>query len=193
VEWVAGEEDEGTSTCVFTQKSQFCNIYRRLLELAAAIKSTFEPVIQTGLYPRSQIDIIVEIHQQDGGVLSSCINATTLALTDAGVAMYDQVVAVCAGLHSTSILLDLNHYEENDIPHLTVGIMPRSGKVTLVNMESRLHLTRFEAVFKLACEAATIIQKEMSASILSRTGSLVNTMAQADPRAQARMDDAMDE
>lgn len=73
--------------------------------------------------------------------------------------------------------------------------MPRSGKVTLVNMESRLHLTRFEAVFKVACEAAKIIEKEMGTSILGRTGSLVNAMAQVDPsRAnQGRMDDVMNE
>lgn len=107
--------------------------------------------------------------------------------------MYDQVVAVSAGLHSTSILLDLNHYEENDIPHLTVGIMPRSGKVTLVNMESRLHLTRFEAVFKVACDAARVIQKEMGMAILERTGTLVNAMAQADPRSHVRVEDEMDE
>jgi len=50
----------------------FCNIYiggfyRRILEFAAAIKATFEPVIQTHLYPRSQIDIYVQVLEQDGG------------------------------------------------------------------------------------------------------------------------------
>jgi ribonuclease PH len=43
------------------------HIYRRTAELAAAIKSTFEPVIHTHLFPRSQIDIFVTIEQQDGG------------------------------------------------------------------------------------------------------------------------------
>jgi exosome complex component RRP41 len=188
-----GDEGDAETSMSFFQFILYITSIRRLLELAAAIKSTFEPVIQTGLYPRSQIDIIVEIHQQDGGVLSSCINATTLALTDAGVAMYDQVVAVSAGLHSTLTLLDLNHYEENDIPHLTVAVMPRSGKVTLVNMESRLHLTRFEAVFKVACEAAKIIETEMGASILGRTGDLVNAMAQADNPTSGTYHDGMDE
>jgi ribonuclease PH len=41
--------------------------YRRVLEFAAAIKATFEPVIQTHLYPRSQIDIFVQVLEQDGG------------------------------------------------------------------------------------------------------------------------------
>ncbi|KAG8866310.1 Exosome non-catalytic core component [Serendipita sp. 405] len=148
---------------------------KRLLELAAAIESTFESVIQTGLYPRSQIDIVVEIHQQDGGVLHSAINGVTLALTDAGVAMYDQVVAVSAGLHSTAVLLDLSHYEENDMPFLTVAVMPRSKKVTLLNMESRLHVTRFEHVFKVGCEAAEIIRTEMGNAIMARAHALASS------------------
>lgn len=167
-------------------------LFRRLLELAAAIKSTFEPVIQTGLYPRSQIDIIVEIHQQDGGVLQAAINAATLALIDAGVALYDQVVAVSAGLHSTAVILDLTHYEENDCPNLTVGVMPRSGKVTLLNMESRLHVSRFEHVFSVACEAAKIIKGEMGNAVGQRTESLVTAMAQGEPT-YARATDDMEE
>ncbi len=47
-----------------------------MLEFAATIKSTFEPVIQTSLYPRSQIDIFVQVIQQDGGLLQACINGT---------------------------------------------------------------------------------------------------------------------
>ncbi len=36
------------------------------MEMAAAIKAAFEPVIQTSLYPRSQIDIFIQVLQQDG-------------------------------------------------------------------------------------------------------------------------------
>lgn len=42
-------------------------VKRRLVEFAAAVKATFEPVIQTHLYPRSQIDIFIQVLQQDGG------------------------------------------------------------------------------------------------------------------------------
>ena len=46
---------------------------RRTLEFAAAIKSTFEPVVMASLYPRSNIDISVIVLQQDGGPsLSPC-------------------------------------------------------------------------------------------------------------------------
>jgi exosome complex component RRP41 len=38
------------------------------MELAAAIKNTFDPVIQKHLYPRSELDIYVQVLQQDGGI-----------------------------------------------------------------------------------------------------------------------------
>ena len=41
--------------------------HRRVLEFAAAIRDTFEPVILAHLYPRTQIDIYVQVIQQDGG------------------------------------------------------------------------------------------------------------------------------
>lgn len=153
-------------------------------------------MIQIGLYPRSQIDIVVDIHQQDGGsspvphdllrirtqitrcigVLQAAINATTLALIDAGVALFDYVVAVSAALHSTSILLDLTNTEESDLPHLTVAVMPRSGKVTLLNMESRLHVTRFEDVLKVAGQAAEVLREEMGNAVRRRSKALINSM-----------------
>ena len=46
--------------------------YRRLVEWGSAIRSTFESVVHTHLYPRSQIDIVVHVLQQDGG---TCVTA----------------------------------------------------------------------------------------------------------------------
>lgn len=50
-----------------TSLTRSCLFRRRISELAASIKSTFEPVIMTQLYPHSQIDIYVQVLQQDGG------------------------------------------------------------------------------------------------------------------------------
>jgi len=40
---------------------------RRLIEAAHMIKKTFEPIIMTSLFPRSQIDIFIQVLQIDGG------------------------------------------------------------------------------------------------------------------------------
>ncbi|PWZ00890.1 putative exosome complex exonuclease rrp41 [Testicularia cyperi] len=149
---------------------------RRLVEFASAIKSTFEPVINTALYPRSQIDIFVQVHQQDGGVLPAAINASTLALLDAGIAMQDFVAAVSCGIHSTSPLLDLSNTEESDLPHLTVAVLPRTGQVTLASLETRLHVERFEQIFKLAIQACSVLHNEMELAVRDRTKTLVQAM-----------------
>jgi exosome complex component RRP41 len=133
-------------------------------------------VVQTNLYPRSQIDIFVHVLQQDGGLLQACINGTTLALVNAGIPLLDFVCAVTGGVHSTSPMLDLTLLEENDIPNVTVAVMPRIGKATLVTTETRLHVDRFEAVLRLCCDACKILYTEMRAAVQIRTSTLVAAM-----------------
>jgi len=42
---------------------------KKFADFAQAIQNTFEPVVMLHLYPRSTIDIYVQVLQQDGGVL----------------------------------------------------------------------------------------------------------------------------
>jgi exosome complex component RRP41 len=144
--------------------------------MATVIKTTFEPVIQTSLSPRSQIDIYIQILQQDGGVLQTCINATSLALASAGIPSLDLVCAVTGGIHSTSPMLDLTLLEENDSPSVTVAVMPRNHKVTLVTMETRLHIDRFEELLRLACEAGEVVHGTMKEAVRNKTEETVNAM-----------------
>lgn len=149
---------------------------RRILEFAANIKATFEPVVQMSLFPRSQIDINVQVLQSDGSLLQAAINATTLALIDAGVPMNDYVCAVTCALHDNTPLLDVNSLEESDLPNVTVGILPRSGKVTLATLETQLSVERFPEILKLTGEAAKAIHVEMVDSVKARTDRLARAM-----------------
>lgn len=150
-------------------------------------------MVQTNLYPRSQIDIFVHVLQQDGGILQASINATTLALVGAGIPLYDLVCAVTGGVHSTSPMLDLTTLEETDIPHLTVAVMPKTGNVILVTMETRLHVDRFGDIFRLACEAGQVIHKEMKRVVRGRTQRLVDAMGTGPHPNLVEDDDAMNE
>lgn len=176
---LASAESGREATSELTGILLLYSYYRRVLEMASMIKSTFEPVVQTNLYPRSEIDIFVQVLQQDGGLLQACINATTLALLNAGIPLLDFVCAVTGGVHSTSPLLDLTLLEENDVPNVTVAMMPRTGKVTLVTMETRLHVDRFAEILELAKKAGNAIHKEMETAVMSRTGILVNALQSA--------------
>ncbi|KAJ3287601.1 Exosome complex component RRP41 [Rhizoclosmatium sp. JEL0117] len=147
--------------------------YRRLLELASVVKSTFESAIITSSYPRSEITIEIQILQFDGGALPLAINATTLALMNAGIPMYDYVVAASAGFGSNTPILDVNYTEEGlDVPVVTVGVMPRSGKVVLLNLESRLHLDEFEKVLTLAKDGCTQMYQVLDEAVRANAEAL---------------------
>lgn len=157
-------------------QANLTELVRRILEFAQNIKSTFEPVIQTQLFPRSEININVQVLQSDGSLLQTAVNATTLALIDAGVALTDYVCAITCALHDTVPLLDVTAIEESDLPNMTVAVLPKSGKITLATLETQLAVDRFQEMLKLTGDAANAIHKEMVAAVKGRTDSLVKAM-----------------
>ncbi|RIA92454.1 ribosomal protein S5 domain 2-type protein [Glomus cerebriforme] len=143
---------------------------KRILEIASAVKQTFEPIIMTELFARSQIDIYLQILQFDGGIVQICINAATLALIDAGIPMKDYVCACSAGCINDEPVLDLNNIEEtNNVPELTVALLPKTDKITLLQMESRLHVDKFQPVMEMAAigckEIHTILDKAVRENV----------------------------
>ncbi|CAL8101160.1 unnamed protein product [Calicophoron daubneyi] len=94
---------------------------RSTSDLASAIEEIFECVVRKERYPMSQIDIFIEVLQSDGSEFACAVNATTLALTDAGVEMRHLACAATVGLWGSLIFADLCRFEENPrVPQLTV-------------------------------------------------------------------------
>ncbi|OCF76570.1 exosome complex component RRP41 [Kwoniella mangroviensis CBS 8886] len=149
---------------------------KRLQEIGSSIRQTFEPVIMTHLYPRSEIFINVQVLSADGGILPTAINATTLSLISAGISITDYVCSVSIGLHLTQPLLDLSYIEENDLPNLILASLTNSGKITLAQMETRLHLDRFQEMLELGTEACKVLKDEMDQVVKDNTGRLVERM-----------------
>uniref|UniRef100_A0A7S1G3R3 Uncharacterized protein n=1 Tax=Bicosoecida sp. CB-2014 TaxID=1486930 RepID=A0A7S1G3R3_9STRA len=143
---------------------------RRAAEASLMLKQTFEGVIQRHLYPRSQIDIFVQVLQADGGERAAAINVATLALIDAGIAMDDFVVACTAGFLDDTALLDLNSVETGPGgPRVEVAMVPQTGKLTAVQMESRLPVDHFEAVLELALSGCRHIFDVLQAAVREHT------------------------
>ncbi|KAI8920689.1 ribosomal protein S5 domain 2-type protein [Entophlyctis helioformis] len=139
---------------------------RRLLEFASIIKRTFEPVVMTASFPRSDIDIYIQILQLDGGALHAAINASCLAMIDAGIPMADFVVACSAGFANGVAVLDLNYIEESaETPALTVALLSKSGKLSMLGLESRLHLDHLQAVMDLATEGCATLGEALEQAV----------------------------
>jgi exosome complex component RRP41 len=138
---------------------------RREIELSKVIRESLEPSIFLEYYPRTGIDIFVEVLQADGSTRCASITAASLALADAGIPMKDLVVACSAGKVDGTIVLDLMDTEdkmgEADLP---VALMPNFNAVTLLQMDGNLSSEEFENALNLAlegCKKIYAMQKEV--------------------------------
>jgi len=124
---------------------------RRLGEMTNALEDTLKDVIMISTFPRSEIDIFVEVLNADGGILAASFNAVMLALISAGIPMIDYIVAVSAGNIQGQPLLDLNRLEEaSNNPNVTIAFLPRSGSIAYMNIEPRLESDKLFGVMELA-------------------------------------------
>ncbi|MCJ7762536.1 exosome complex exonuclease Rrp41 [Candidatus Bathyarchaeota archaeon] len=137
---------------------------RREVELSKVIRESLEPAVFVDLYPRSGIDIFVEVLQADGGTRCASITAAALAIADAGIPMRDLVAACAAGKIDDKVVLDLMDTEDKvgaaDVP---VAFMPNLNAVTLLQMDGILTPEEFENAVNLAiegCKKIYVLQKE---------------------------------
>ena len=171
-----GQFDRATITCTYTQapfaKTEHRKIRsrdRRTEQIAASIQKTFEAVIQTHLYPRSEISVEIQVLQSDGGALSSAINATTLALFDAGIPCSDYVVSCTAGHLDKRPLLDLNYEEESSGgPMVHIAMTPSNSNILTTNMTSKMSIESFEETMHLALDGCRQMYDLLKASTKER-------------------------
>jgi len=137
---------------------------RRDIELSKVIREALEPAIFLEYYPRTSIQVYIEILQADGGTRCAGITTAALALADAGIPMRDLVVACAAGKVDWKIALDLMDTEdkvgEADVP---VAFMPNLNAITLLQMDGNLSVDEFETAVTMAlegCNKLYTLQKE---------------------------------
>jgi len=138
---------------------------RREVELSKVIREALEPSVFVEYYPRTSIDIFIEVLQADGGTRCAGITAASLALANAGIPMRDLVVACAAGKVEGRLVVDLTDLEdkggEADLP---LALMPNLNAITLLQMDGNLTTDEFEKVVNLAingCRNLYTLQKEV--------------------------------
>lgn len=137
---------------------------RREIELSKVIRESLEPAVFIEYYPRTGIDIFIEVLQADGSTRCASITAASVAMADAGIPMRDLVVACSAGKVDDTIILDLMDTEDKlgsaDVP---VALMPNYNAITLLQMDGILTAEEFEKAVSLAlegCQKIYAMQKE---------------------------------
>ncbi|MCD6528911.1 exosome complex exonuclease Rrp41 [Candidatus Bathyarchaeota archaeon] len=131
---------------------------RREVELSKVIREALEPSLFLEYYPRTSIDIFIEVLQADGGTRCASVTAASIALADAGIPMRDMVVACAAGKIDGHIVLDLNDIEDkNGEADMPLAMMPNKGLITLLQMDGSVTEEEFKQMLELAVEGCNTI------------------------------------
>lgn len=128
---------------------------RRSVEISKVISEAFSSVVFKEQFPRTSVDIFIEVLQADAGTRCAGLTAASVALADAGVPMRDLVTSCASGKIDGVVCLDLNKEEDNfgeaDCP---MAIVPRTGEVVLLQMDGHLTYDEFQKAMQLSIGAA---------------------------------------
>jgi len=157
---------------------------RRELELSKVIREALEPAIMSEYFPRSTIDIFIEVLQADAGTRCAGITAAALALADAGIPMRELVAGCAAGKIDGKVVLDLSDVEdkqgEADLP---VALMPKSNVVCLLQMDGSLTEDEFKQALDMSTDACRRIY-EMQRDALRQKYHVVKDEADKEEEAE---------
>lgn len=85
------------------------------MQLSRSLHASLCKSVLHTLHPRTEIKIVVQILHDDGSLFAATINATTLALIDAGIPLRSLVVAIgCVTRKNGLIILDPTKVEEEE-------------------------------------------------------------------------------
>lgn len=137
---------------------------RRATEISKITAEALERVILTGQYPRSSIDVYIEILEADAGTRCAGLTAASVAVADAGIPMIDLVPAIAAGKADGQLVLDIGKLEDNkgqaDMP---LAYVPRTGEIVLLQMDGHFTPQELKTAMDMAinaCKKVHVLQQD---------------------------------
>ncbi|KAK9085852.1 hypothetical protein Sjap_026263 [Stephania japonica] len=108
-------------------KPNFGQIGRDEKENEMAVKRTLQSIVLLTVNPNTTITVVLQVVNDDGGLLPCAINAACAALVDAGIPLKHLAVSICCGLtESESVILDPTKSEEQSLQAFTYLVFPNS-------------------------------------------------------------------
>ncbi len=142
---------------------------RRSQEISKVIAEAFESVVFAEEFPRTSIDVYIEVLQANAGTRCAGLVAASVALADAGIPMVDLVPAVAVGKVAGQICLDLKKEEDNfgeaDLP---MALVPQSGRLVLLQMEGHMTEEELGRSLDLGVKGCREIYDRMKAALRER-------------------------
>lgn len=146
---------------------------RREIELSKIISEALEPSLFVDRYPRSTIDVFIQVLNADGGTRCASITAAALALADAGIPMKGLVSGVASGKADGQVVLDLSDVEDKegdgDIP---LAMLTTTGEITLLQLDGTFSPAEFKEAVSKAMNACQTISEMQRTTLLENYSSI---------------------
>lgn len=147
---------------------------RRSREISKVISEALEKIILTEQFPRTSIDVNIEVLDAEAGTRCAGLTAAGVALADAGIPMRDIPVACAAGKIEGVVVLDLGKDEDNqgqaDLP---LAIAPRSDDILLLQMDGHLTLNEFDQALEMAMRGCHKVSELQHSALLNKYKSVL--------------------
>lgn len=142
---------------------------RRSKEICMVTRSALEPAVFLEENPKAGIYVYINIIQADAGTRTAGINAASVALADAGISMSDLVSSVAVGKVGGEYYVDLEGKEEDvTMCDLPVAYMPRTKKVTLLQMDGDIPNKELKQLLNVAIKGCEIVYEKQKQALRER-------------------------
>lgn len=138
---------------------------RRSIEISKVIKEALSNVIFFEDYPKTAIDVFIEILQANATTRCAGLNAASLALAEAGVSMKNLISSCSAGKVDGQIILDVGGDEdcEGDVD-MAIAVVGNEDKIVLLQLDGIITREEFLTLINLAKRGcATVYEKQVNA------------------------------
>jgi len=166
---------------------------RREREISKVISDALNSVILTKDFPRTTIDIYIQVLQADGGTRCASLTAACTALADAGIPMRGIISGVAAGLVNDTVVLDLHDIEDQkgsgDIP---IGYSATLDEISLLQLDGVFTIEQFEEAVKLAIEGAKQIYEIQKEALREKYAQIRAEFAGEPEEEEAEEEDTME-
>ncbi|HII39402.1 TPA: exosome complex exonuclease Rrp41 [Candidatus Micrarchaeota archaeon] len=134
---------------------------RRSIEISKVAKHVFENNVLVHMFPKTMININMDVLQSDGGTRVAAVTAASVALVDAGIPVRDLVQGVSIGKIEGTQVSDLDkdedNYGESDMPAI---VSLRTGEVLLYQMDGKLTRVEVDTALSMIFEGAKIVREK---------------------------------
>ncbi|MHA1686467.1 MAG: exosome complex exonuclease Rrp41 [Candidatus Heimdallarchaeaceae archaeon] len=174
---------------------------RREREISKIISEALESVVLVEKYPRTTIDVYIQVLQADGGTRCASLTAASVALADAGIPMRGLISAVAAGLANDQVILDLFDIEDQkgsgDVP---LGYSPALNEISLLQLDGVFTMEQFKEALTMGIEGAKQVYeiqknalKQKYAQIREEVASEAEELNEVEKESQAIIEETVKE